>query len=164
LRFWLGDIRSFRDTRDEHESQGAKIEGDIDAYDKATDYLRQDPKTAEMIDQIEADPSITIRTNTSHNDSFDPETRTINWDPTSALRTSGGPQSPALGLAHEMRHATGWRWLTNILHRIPAGRYSNLEEWRVIRLYEVGAARRLGEGVRFDHGGSVYRVTDPRLR
>ncbi|MDP9017008.1 MAG: protein rhsD, partial [Candidatus Eremiobacteraeota bacterium] len=96
------------------------------------------------------------------NDSYDAVTRTIHWDPYSALRTtSGGTQSPALGLGHEADHAIvnagraapGWNT------RVRA--YDDLEEQRVIRGSEAHAARTLGESARHNHRGSTYRVASP---
>jgi len=74
------------------------------------------------------------------------------WDPHSALNTtSGGKQSPALGLGHEMTHDTG-RWLgTLIRSMIPDAHYDNLEERRVIQRFETPAAIHLGKGTRTDH-------------
>jgi hypothetical protein len=74
------------------------------------------------------------------------------WDPHSALNTtSGGKQSPALGLGHEMTHDTG-RWLgTLIRSMVPDAHYDNLEERRVIQRFETPAAIHLGEGTRTDH-------------
>lgn len=119
-----------------------------------------------MIEGVEAQRDVSVKTNTMHNDSYNPATRTINWDPRSALRTTeGGTQSPALGLGHEFGHAAAPRWLTRILSSIPAGGYTNLEEWRVIRLWEVGAATRLGEDVRYSHeAAEVFHVSDPTDR
>jgi RHS repeat-associated protein len=140
------------------------VEGDVQSYDQAITYLNQDPETARMISLLEGGGrgNIMVRTNLVHNDSFDPVTNTVNWDPTSGLvTTSGGVQSPALGLGHELAHAAGLRSLTSNLSLIPAGGYGNLEEFRVISFWEVGAATRLGEGIRYDHLGQVFRAHGP---
>ena len=96
------------------------------------------------------------------NDRYDPQTRTVYWDPRSALRTTeGGHQTPALGLGHEMAHATGNRHDTAVLSNTPDRRYDNKEEGRVIRNYESPAARELGESARSNHGGTPYNVNCP---
>jgi hypothetical protein len=99
------------------------------------------------------------------NDRYDPQTRTVYWDPKSALQTTdGGQQSPALGLGHEIAHATGNRRDTAVLSNTTDGRYDNKEERRVIRNYESPAARELHESLRYDHGGTPYNVDCPTCR
>ena len=96
------------------------------------------------------------------NDRYDPNTRTVYWDPHSALRTTtGGNQTPALGLGHEMGHATGDRQQNAVLSNTPDQRYDNKEERRVIRNYENPAARELGESPRYNHAGTPYNVNCP---
>jgi len=96
------------------------------------------------------------------NDRYDPNTRTVYWDPHSALQTTtGGHQTPALGLGHEMAHATGDRHQNAVLSNTPDRRYDNKEERRVIRNYENPAARELGESPRYNHGGVPYNVNCP---
>lgn len=99
----------------------------------------------------------------SHNDDhFDPQTDTIAWDPHSALRTtSGGRQSPALGLGHEIDHAVETRTREQRLSERPSARYDTIEERRVITESERRAATTLGEAVRHDHAGRCYRVASP---
>lgn len=106
----------------------------------------------------------TVKTNNMDDDSCDPSTYTIHWDPHSALRcTSGGGQSPALGLGHEMAHADAG-FFTRLLVYIPWPGYDNLEERRVIVGPETNAARTLGEGTRTNHSGSTYVVLSPTSR
>jgi RHS repeat-associated protein len=96
------------------------------------------------------------------NDRYDPATRTVYWDPHSALETTdGGHQTPALGLGHEMAHATGNRHDTAGLSNTPDARFDNKEERRVILNYENPAARELGESTRSNHGGNPYNVDCP---
>jgi hypothetical protein len=140
------------------------VEGDVQSYDQAITYLNQDPETARMTSFLEAGGrgDLTVRTNLVNNDSFNPVTNTVSWDPGSGLvTTNGGVQSPALGLGHELAHAAGLRSLTGSLSLVPAGNYGNLEEFRVISFWEVGAATRLGEGIRYDHLGQVFRAHGP---
>jgi hypothetical protein len=108
--------------------------------------------------------TIHLRVNHHDDDSFDPGTDTVNWDPFSALRTTdGGKQSPALGLGHELDHATVRASVRErgTRHRDP--HYDNAEERRVVCGSERHAARVLGEGVRHDHGGTSYRVSAPTV-
>ena len=96
------------------------------------------------------------------NDRYDPATRTVYWDPNSALETTdGGHQTPALGLGHEMAHATGNRHMTDELSGMADPQYDTREERRVILNYEDPAARQLGESTRHDHGGNPYNVASP---
>jgi hypothetical protein len=69
--------------------------------------------------------------------------------------------TPALGLGHEMAHATGNRHATAVLSNTPDRRYDTKEERRVIRNYENPAARELGESPRYNHGGVPYNVNCP---
>lgn len=95
-------------------------------------------------------------------DRYDPQSRTVYWDPHSALRTTtGGHQTPALGLGHEMAHATGNRHMVERLAGIPDRQYGTEEERRVILNYEDPAARVLGESLRYNHGGTPYDVACP---
>ena len=96
------------------------------------------------------------------NDRYDPATRTVYWDPNSALETTdGGHQTPALGLGHEMAHATGNRHMTAELSGMADPQYDTREERRVILNYEDPAARQLGESTRSNHGGNPYNVASP---
>ncbi len=129
-------------------------------YELAKRYLARDARERTIFHALEHGPHrVYLRINSHNNDSYDAGTRTIHWDPHSALRTTqGGTQSPALGLAHEADHATvsaprrsaGWG------HALQ--RYDNAEERRVIRGSELHAAHSLGEAARFDHRGRCYRV------
>jgi RHS repeat-associated protein len=95
-------------------------------------------------------------------DRYDDRTRTVHWDPHSALRTTGGGlQTPALGFYHEMVHATGNPPLVQMLLDIRDPHFTDLEERRVIQDYETPAARDLGEGTRNDHFGQPYNVASP---
>jgi hypothetical protein len=106
-----------------------------------------------------------LRINHRGDDHFDPQTNTIAWDPYSALRTTQrGRQSPALGLGHEMAHAAEPAGKEAALERRALPRYDNCEERRVIRGCERHAARTLGEAVRCDHRGTLYRVATPVSR
>jgi hypothetical protein len=90
-------------------------------YNAAVAYLRRDPGMAAIIDKLEKSPTVyTVLINNVHDDSYDFLTKTIYWDPTSAIVCEGGSgsQSPALGLGHEMAHADGGT-LAEVLRLIP---------------------------------------------
>ena len=131
--------------------------------DAAFAYLRSDRVERSLIDRLEEGPRhFRLSINHCDVDEYDPNSRTIRWDPYSALQTTrGGRQSPALGLAHEIDHAVhdGPRCqrLAETLDRV----YDTKEERRVIRGSELHAARTLGEAARRNHGGTCYRVTSP---
>jgi hypothetical protein len=127
---------------------------------KATlEYLQQtgpdgkplSPTAVKLLQQLPKGFHINI----THNgdDSYDPNTKTINWDPRSALEVSSGAgkQSAALGLIHEIDHAAnGQRSPT------PTGDgYENTEEKRVITGSETTIAHDLGEPTRTDHYGTA---------
>jgi hypothetical protein len=140
----------------------ARAEADFEA---AANYLARDPGMHDVIQRAEHLPAdVYLTLNDRGNDSYDAFSRTLAWDPHSALRTTrGGGQSPALGLGHELDHAS-------IDPRIAfegGARYDpvygNREERRVIEGSERAAARTLGESPRYDHGGSLYRVASPVL-
>jgi hypothetical protein len=132
-------------------------------FDAAVAYLSRDPVERALFERLEhASQRTTLTTNRHDADYYDPGTRTIHWDPHSALRTStGGRQSPALGLGHEVDHAVhdGPREWARAQTRDP--RFDTAEERRVILGSERHAARMLGEAVRGDHGGTTYRVEGP---
>jgi hypothetical protein len=129
-------------------------------------YLRADDVERGLIDRLE-NSSVHRRLVINHHDddSYDPNTHTIHWDPYSALlTTTGGRQSPALGLGHEIDHAVENAWTADHLQSMFDPRYDSLEERRVITGSELHAARTLHESIRFDHAGSCYRVPSPIAR
>jgi len=132
-------------------------------FDRAVAYLSRDPVERSLFARLEhGAQQVTLTTNRRNSDDYDPNTRAIHWDPHSALRTTeGGRQSPALGLGHEVDHAVhdGPREWQRAQTFDP--RFDTAEERRVITGSEHHAARTLGEAVRFDHGGSTYRVDSP---
>jgi RHS repeat-associated protein len=146
----------------------AEIKRFQDQYDKAKNYLGAGSK----IEALEKLPQIVEIRETIKKDNvdYDSSKRVMRWNPKSALRTtSGGTQSPALGLDHEADHAV--QHLKNpgkFAHDTsPAGAlpgYDNMEERRVIQGSEKSNAIRLGEGVRTNHGGTSYKVSDSDKR
>jgi uncharacterized protein RhaS with RHS repeats len=147
------------------ESVWSKMsEADKKQYDAAKAHELISGAGTRLFDRIEkARTTFTLRTNDTHDDSYDPKTKTVNWDPKSALKTAnGGRQSPAVGLTHEIDHALANPILSAIRSIIPAGKYENQEERRVIEGSERAIVRDLGEGLRHDHiYGDVYHVNDP---
>ena len=136
-------------------------------YEAAKHYLCKAPVERSLFTRLEhnATRSFTLDIIHDGNDRFDPNSDTIYWDPTSALKTTdGGHQSPALGLGHEIDHAVEARSTLSRLQRLRCHAYDNDEERRVIRGSETCAAKYLGESVRTDHGGTLYRVSSPILR
>ncbi len=135
-------------------------------YDLARAYLTRDRTESRLFARFESSPrTFHLTTNNRGDDHFDPASNTIAWDPYSALRTTrGGTQSPALGLGHEIAHAIESPAREAALSNHFRAGYDNAEEARVIRGYERQAARTLGEGVRYDHRGSLYRVHTPVSR
>lgn len=137
-------------------------------YEQAKAYLRRDPVEARLFARLEHERDgrrFHLTINTHNDDSFDPNTNTIAWDPYSALRTTnGGRQSPALGLGHEVDHAVEGESAAERLRDTPSKRYDTAEERRVIRGSERHAAHTLGEAVRTDHAGTCYRVANPISR
>ncbi|MBA2935379.1 hypothetical protein HZF05_14930 [Sphingomonas sp. CGMCC 1.13654] len=90
------------------------------------------------------------------NDSYDPSTGVLNWDPKSGLKvTSGqGIQSAALGLVHEMDHE-----VSGTVGKPTGDGYQNTEEKRVIAGSETTIAHDLHEPTRTDHYGSTVVMT-----
>jgi len=135
-------------------------------YELARSYLTRDWAARRLFAHAESGArTFHLTINHRGDDHFDPATDTIAWDSYSALRTTrGGTQSPALGLAHEIAHAIEPPAREAAL----AGRfhtaYDNAEEARVIRGYERQSAHVLGEAVRYDHRGTLYRVRTPVSR
>jgi len=133
-------------------------------YELAKAYLCRDPVERRLFARLESarDRTFVLRVDRCNDDSFDPATDTIAWDPHSALRTTAGArQSPALGLGHEIDHAVESPSRQARLNALDDARYDTAEERRVIEGSERHAARTLGEGVRYDHGGRCFRVRSP---
>jgi hypothetical protein len=106
----------------------------------------------------------TITTNSKADDSYSWEKNIVYWDPTSAVRTtSGGRQSPALVLAHELEHARNDAEGDMDLRKMP-GAYDLVEEWNVITGPETEIANELGEDTRNNHRGNFYKVWGPTDR
>ena len=136
-------------------------------YRAAKNYLSHDAIERRLFERLERARGRHFRLTINHrnDDSFDPQSNTIAWDPHSALRTTrGGRQSPALGLGHEVDHAVEAPAREAALAARLSRRYDSAEERRVIAGSERHAARALGESVRYDHRGACYRVASPTSR
>jgi hypothetical protein len=131
--------------------------------DAAFAYLSRDAVERTLIHAVEHSPQRhRIAIDHRGDDSYQPDTHTIRWDPTSAMRTThGGRQSPALGLGHELDHAAIGDTAFDLLAMIPDRSFDNVEERRVILGSERHAANTLHESVRTDHRGRIYRVETP---
>jgi len=133
-------------------------------YAAAKAYLSRDAVERRLFARLEHAHGRHFRLtiNDRNDDSFDPSSDTIAWDPHSALRTTrGGRQSPALGLGHEIDHAVEAPRREATLASRWSRAYDTNEERRVITGSERHAARTLGESVRYDHAGRCYRVASP---
>lgn len=90
------------------------------------------------------------------------------WDPRIAMRTStGGRQSPAIGLLHELVHAVHAHEDADAMvgfARSSDNAYTNREEARTILYGETAVANDLGEDTRRDHEGRDFLVTSPISR
>jgi hypothetical protein len=133
------------------------------AFDEAVHYLERDSRMRAVIAKVEhSRTEVTLRIVHNGADRYEPDSRTVVWDPLSALRTTaGGHQTPALGLGHELAHAAAASSLLGRGMRTRLRGYDNAEERRVVRGAEAHAARTLGEAARSDHRGTCYRVASP---
>jgi hypothetical protein len=146
----------------DHGSLRVPAAADAD-FRAAVRYLARDSAMRSVIAHVEhSRTEYTLKIIHNGNDRYEPDTHVVAWDPSGALRTtSGGRQSPALGLGHELAHAAVRPWVLDAGSRIHVRAYDNAEERRVIRGAEAHAARTLGEATRADHGGAGYRVASP---
>jgi RHS repeat-associated protein len=145
------------------------VKGNMAKYNYALVYLNRDPGMAKIISNLTKSPTIyTVIMNNIQDNSYTQDNRCtpskneIHWDPNHAHRfPTGGTQSPALILGHEMAHAEGA--LKNGTEWDPT--YWNLEEKRVITGPEADAAETLGEDRRYSNDvGEYYWVPNPTRR
>ncbi len=103
-------------------------------FREAASYLCPDSMERRIFSKLEHGAHRThLRLDVHNDDSYDPNTHTIYWDPYSALRTTnGGCQSPALILGYEADHAVEPSRLRELgfNHRVRG--YDNAEERRGI--------------------------------
>lgn len=128
-------------------------------YERALYYLHQSDKFEELYQLLMNSPEVfTIVFNSNSNTSFDPTTRTINWDIAAAPElNNGNVMSPAMGLAHEMGH--GAQYLEGMFND-PFMTRNQIEADNMER-FETPIATQLGEftRVRYNDGIGFQRVT-----
>jgi RHS repeat-associated protein len=137
-------------------------------YRQAIDYLLRDPDTVKTFRELASDPHGDWHIKFRDNDNYADPSRTIYWDPLSAIKDPCGHRiSPALALLHEMEHALRFAYPDRHPITGPMGpdpQYDSPEERRVITGPEADAARKLGEDVRTSHHGDFYDVPGPTRR
>jgi len=142
--------------------------GDQANYNAAINYLNKSPTAKQAIDALQnSSTHYTLVTNSSSDDYYDPALNQIHWDPTSAFKVSGGTQSPALGLLHEIGHGDDFDQspiMSTIRSWIGSWSYDDQEEAHVIQGLETTVANELGEGTRKNHKGDPYRTNSPASR
>ncbi len=169
----LAMARNNQDAETEESPSGeqktpAQVQNENADVSAAKTYLSGSKEMSEVIKAFESG-NFHIKIIHDGKDHYDPSSRTVYWDPHSALKTTGGGrQSPALGLGHEMAHATGSSH--DHLVRTPDSKFDNKEERRVILNYENRAAKELGESMRQNHDSyhdaqhGLYTVKCPTCR
>ena len=92
---------------------------------------------------------------------------TVFWEPRKGLLlTNGAKQSPAVRLEHEFDHAVDDLYNHKIHEdrkELLDNQYDNKEERRVIKGSETKTAKKIHQGVRTNHKGTIYPVKDPRF-
>jgi RHS repeat-associated protein len=145
-----------------------KIIGNAFDFYLAVQYLGQSPLASKIVDDlIDSSDLYTIQIGDFDNQ-YIPSTKTIFWNPHSALVDDSVVHSPALGLCHEMGHADYDPDLSDILAsaRIPNTPSGvdwfggSFEESRVIFGVELPVAFSLGEAIRLDHYMTSRRHVD----
>ena len=104
------------------------------------------------------------------NDHYSPKSNTIKYHPQSGLLITDENgnsiekgQSPALGLLHELGHSYIDLYMTKEDKQEMSSfdnQYDLKEERWVIENIETPAAKILGEGVRYNHDGYIYRTNN----
>ena len=124
----------------------------IAEFERALAFLKQSETFRELFQLLyDAEEIITIAFVDNHIMGYNPNTRTIYWDPTSGLimRDRTSVQSAALGLAHEMGHAA--QHLKGLLDTFIADP-SPLNEFNMeqenLELFEIPIAMQLREPTR----------------
>jgi RHS repeat-associated protein len=123
-----------------------------------------------MLAKLHASEVTYYVTETSGGSEFNTKTKTISWDPTTAVLTNELHElSPTTILSHEVDHALQFDQNPEQQKKdgaTPDPDYGNLEEKRVITGSEQTTAKKLGEikegeVTRKDHGGTLYKTTGP---
>lgn len=138
-------------------------------FGTAVKYLNEHGASS-MLAELQKSDKVYYISGTGGISSYNPKTKTLNWDPTKGVLTTEGHElSPTSVLNHEVDHA-----LQNdknseqqkIDGKTPDAQYGNKEEKRVIEGSEQKTAKKLGEikegeVTRKDHGGTLYETTSP---
>ena len=157
-----------------HDPDGRKIVFDPKAsatfkaeYARARKYLKGIKAADAVFAKLEKSKEVfTIREGFKLTDTaYNPHSKEIVWNPYSALRTSNGTQTPALGLLHEGDHAA------KHLQVKTTAAYNKLdyhkEELRVIKGSETSAAKARKEGTRTTpnvNPSQLYKVQHSDMR
>lgn len=139
------------------------------AFSEAVQHLNKHGAGG-MLAKLHASEVTYYVTESSGNSSFNTKTKTISWDPTTAVLTNELHElSPTTILNHEVDHALQFDQNPDQQKKdgaTPDPDYGNLEEKRVITGSEQTTAKKLGEikegeVTRKDHGGTLYKTTGP---
>ena len=130
------------------------------AYGQAIAYLSSSPTFAGIIATLEQSPNVyLVSAGPASVNRYGSKQRIVSWDPTKALATtSGGAQSAALCLAHELIHAYHHETFGYLDREETYDAYDNIEELSTIANEETCIALELAEDTRTDHHGSPFRV------
>jgi len=154
-----------------------EIEGNEAVWREAINYLKGSPTFARMYETLEASPEVyhvlafdKVRNNVYHpNENADPGNnhvgeRRVQWNPAQALATTtGGVQSAALCLAHELAHAYHHDRIGYLDDSLTGDNYVRVEEALTIPNEETWIANELGESTRTNAHGTYIpakSVTD----
>jgi len=138
-------------------------ESDRRAYAEAKRYLSRDDEAKNILAEIDKQ-KVTVNIVHDGKDLYHPGTRTVDWDPHSALAVQDefghvlGVQSAALGLLHEGAHATDHDLAKHAA--TPNTDYKNDAEAFAVAAEDRGA-KILGETQRFNHFGKTLVEVDP---
>ena len=137
-------------------------DADRKAFAEVTHYLSRDPEARKIQAEIDKE-KIPVQIVHDRKDQYHPDTRTIDWDPHSALVVTDefghalGVQSSAMGLLHEEAHATDKKFAEH--QKKHNADYENDAEAHAVGV-EDRAAKILGEPQRFNHYGLTLPEAD----
>jgi len=122
-------------------------------------YLDRSATARRLIGSLE-NAHIFIMIETGYGDHYLPSSNSVLWNPYAGLYTTDAHvQTAALELLHELvhaRHAARNPAAMERNHDIPAGVFTNREEYLTIVYGENPVARELGEPQRFNHYGVAF--------
>ncbi len=134
-------------------------EEEIILFNKALEHISQSERGRELISNIEqSDVVITISFNYNDNVYYYPQSKTIEWDPFSGLRTGSGEiQLPSLSLAHELGHVE-----QDIMGELEGRSIIEIEEEN-LRRTETPIAKQLDLPVRSNYFDVCQKDPFPRV-